>query len=134
MVSVDLFINGEYVNTYRADGVIVSTPTGSTAYSLSAGGPIVNPALNALVITPIAPHTVSARSIVVSGGDILEFRIPDSESDFCFMIDGQSSRDICPADRITVTMSDRYISLVKPASRSYYEVLREKLKWSANLC
>ncbi len=134
MVSVDVYINDEYVNTYRADGVIISSPTGSTGYSLSAGGPIVNPKLNAMIITPIAPHTLNARSIVVSGNDRLTFKIPELNTDVCFMIDGQSKTDISATDKITVSMSDKYISLVKPKNRSYYAVLREKLKWSNTLC
>ncbi|MBN1499559.1 MAG: NAD(+)/NADH kinase [Spirochaetes bacterium] len=134
MISVDVFINSDYVNTYRADGVIVSTPTGSTGYSLSAGGPIVNPKLKAMVITPIAPHTLNARPIVISGNDKLTFKIPDKNADVCFMIDGQSNAEICSADSITVSMSERHINLVKPKNRSYYAVLREKLKWSTNLC
>lgn len=133
MVRVDVYINNEYLNTYRADGVIISSPTGSTAYSLSAGGPILNSSLNAMVITPIAPHTLNARSLVVSGGDNISIKLPDKDSEVGFMIDGQENEFVRNTDSVNITMSKKYLKLIKSPSRSYYEVLRQKLKWSTTL-
>lgn len=134
MVRINLFSNGEYVNTYRADGIIISSPTGSTAYSMSAGGPIINPKLNAMVITPIAPHTLSTRPIVVPGDDTLDIEIADDNEEIYIMIDGQENLRVEREDKIEIKLSTEFINLVKPESRNYYSVLREKLKWGDDIC
>ncbi|MBN2436037.1 MAG: NAD(+)/NADH kinase [Spirochaetes bacterium] len=134
MVSIVVTSNGEYVNTYRADGVIIATPTGSTAYSFSTGGPIVKPGLDAVVITPIAPHNLNARPIVVPGSDIIELYAESEESDLHSMVDGQCSLALGGKERVQVTLSDKYIQLVKAPSRGYYSILRQKLKWGDKLC
>lgn len=134
MINLEVFADKDYLNTYKSDGVIISTPTGSTAYSLSAGGPILNPNLNAMVLTPIAPHTLTARSIVLSGETNLIIKPINSNPEVCLISDGQQSEELMGNENIEITLSERYIKLVKPANRSYYAVLREKLQWSNRLC
>lgn len=133
MVRIKVYSNNEYVNTYRADGVIVSSPTGSTAYNMSAGGPIIKPGLNAMVITPISPHTLTTRPIVLPGSDIIKLEIDSNEDGLYVMVDGQENIAVSLFDEISVTVSEKSISLVKPESRGYYSVLREKLKWGDDI-
>lgn len=134
MINIEVYADDDYINTYKSDGVIICSPTGSTAYSLSAGGPILYPDLNAMVITPIAPHTLTARSIVISGDSILKIKPVKSGSEICLVADGQYSKEINIDDDIELSLSDKYIKLIKPRNRSYYAVLREKLQWSNRLC
>ncbi len=134
MASVNLYANNIFVTNYKADGVIVSSPTGSTAYSLSAGGPILTPSLSAMSITPIAPHTLSARPIIVDGKTVLSFESMDKDRELHLILDGQINLAVNEADSLEIKLSDKYISLVKPEERDYYQVLREKLKWGDNLC
>jgi len=123
-----------YVNTYRADGIIIATPTGSTAYSLSAGGPLLKPTLNAILITPIAPHNLSTRPVVIDGDEKLTLDIVDEDRSACIAIDGDKSVEIECGDRIEIKYSDDTLKLVVPENRDYYGVLREKLKWGDGLC
>lgn len=134
MASVNFYANDIYVTNYKADGVIISSPTGSTAYSLSAGGPILTPNLNAIAITPIAPHTLSARPIIVEGGTKLSFESVDKDRELHLILDGQINLTMNEPDTLEIKMSEKFISLVKPDERDYYQVLREKLKWGDNLC
>ena len=134
MASVNFYANEKYVTNYKADGVIISTPTGSTAYSLSAGGPIINPSLNALSITPIAPHTLSARPIIVDGNTNLTFESIDKDRELHLILDGQVNLTMNELDSLEIKMSKKALYLVKPNERDYYQVLREKLKWGDNLC
>lgn len=123
-----------YINTYRADGVIVATPTGSTAYSLSAGGPLIKPGLNAMVITPIAPHNLSTRPIVIDGNEELEVEAVDVEMDTGVTIDGEKCIKLTKGERVGIRYSDKVLKLVVPSNRNYYGVLREKLKWGDEIC
>lgn len=134
LIKIDTFMDLEYVNTYRADGLIISTPTGSTAYSLSAGGPIMMPELNSMILTPIAPHTLSMRPIVMGGDRKLQFRLSEDGRASSLMIDGQNMMKIEKNDIVTVTMSEKSLNLVKPDRRNFYTVLREKLNWGDKLC
>ena len=134
MASVNFYANGIYVTNYKADGVIVSSPTGSTAYSLSAGGPILTPNLNAIAVTPIAPHTLSARPIILDGHTKLSFESMDKDRELHLILDGQVNLTMNESDVLEIKLCDKYISLVKPKDRDYYQVLREKLKWGDNLC
>ncbi len=129
MLRISVFSNSEYVNTYRGDGIILSTPTGSTAYSLSAGGPIIKPGLDAMLLTPIAPHTLSMRPIVLGGNEVINFRLEDKDRKAYVMVDGQDYVGIGIYDDIEISYSDKVLRLVKPEKRDYYSVLREKLKW-----
>lgn len=132
---IDVVINGESrkVCSYRADGVIVATPTGSTAYSLSAGGPIVMPKIKAMVITPIAPHNLTSRTIVIDGNEKLTLYLEKSE-EALIMIDGDIEESITTNQKVEIYYSDKNINLILPEDRDYYSILREKLKWGDNLC
>jgi NAD+ kinase len=123
-----------YINTYRADGLIVATPTGSTGYSLSAGGPIIQPNLDLLVITPIAPHNLSTRPIIVGGNEEITLRLEETQRSAYIAVDGSEIIEITRDDIIKVRYSDKKLKLVLPKSRNYYSLLREKLKWGDNIC
>ena len=130
LVSVRATVNGELLNRYKADGLIVATPTGSTAYSLSAGGPLIEPAAGVWVVTPICPHSLSQRSLVMADDSVIELA-PDSPTDgpMLFTADGRDNTLIGPDDRIEVRKSPRSFNLLKPTSGSFYEALRQKLRW-----
>jgi len=126
--------NGEYMCTYKSDGVIVSTPTGSTAYSMSAGGPIVKSNMKAIVVTPLAPHNLNTRPIVIDGNEKLEVSLVDKDSSGIFIVDGQISDNLSYSDILHIEYTDKKLNLIIPKERNYYSVLREKLKWGDNLC
>ncbi len=134
MLSVDLYANKDYVNTYKADGIIVASPTGSTAYSLSAGGPIVSPNLEVLIITPIAPHTLSARPLIISKENIMSFGEIEEKYEATITIDGQIGVEYPTDGNVKIKISEKKLKLMKPENRDYYSVLREKLKWGDKLC
>ena len=129
LIEVEVFSNNIFVNKYRADGVIVATPTGSTAYSLSAGGSIVHPSLKALIITPLSPHTLSARSIVVDGKEKLSFRIYSRDNDTHINLDGREYHKVGSTDNISAILSEKSIKIIRSGKKDYYSILREKLKW-----
>ena len=129
LIEVEVYSNDVFVNKYRADGVIVATPTGSTAYSLSAGGSIVHPGLKALIITPLSPHTLSARSIVVDGKDRLSFKIYSRDDDTHLNLDGREYLKVDSTDKIGAILSERSIKIIRSGRKDYYSILREKLKW-----
>ncbi len=129
LISIKLYINGKEVTTYSSDGLIVSTPSGSTAHSLSAGGPIVAPDIDAFIITPICPHTLTNRPLVVSGDSKIEMeQVSDSEG-VGLTIDGQIYTDIMARDKIIVEKAKERVQLVDTQTRTFYDVLREKLNW-----
>ncbi len=131
IVEFKTYINGSFVNVQRADGVIVSTPSGSTAYSLSNGGPIVNPTLDAIVLQPICPHTLSSRPLVVGADSEIEIRISDQGIDNGQLIsDGQVYFDIISDDIIHVKQHAKRIRLLHPTDYNYYKLLRAKLHWT----
>lgn len=130
LVSLTAKVNGELLNDYRADGLIVATPTGSTAYSLSAGGPLISPAAGVFLITPICPHSLSQRALVLADSCVVELSSEDRESDpMIFTVDGRDSLRIEPGDRIEVRKSSRSFHLLRLEGRSFYEALRQKLGW-----
>ncbi len=129
LIEYETYVNGECVSDARADGVIVATPTGSTAYALSAGGPIVHPAVPAIVLAPICPHTLSNRPIVVNSDCKIEIVMKSPQSAYV-SFDGQSDHLLQDTDRVRVHRADTPVILIHPAHRSYYEVLRAKLHWS----
>jgi NAD+ kinase len=118
-----------FVNSFRADGMIVATPTGSTAYSLSAGGPIVHPSMSAILLTPICPHMLSNRPVVVPGESVVDLVFKSADPDLMLTIDGQPGVELRHDDRITLRRSQATFNLVQPTNRNYFEVLRTKLKW-----
>jgi NAD+ kinase len=129
MIEIESLINGMFVNSFRADGMIVATPTGSTAYSLSAGGPIVHPSMSAILLTPICPHMLSNRPVVVPGDSVVDLVFRREEDDLMLTIDGQPGVELLHDDRITLRRSQTTFDLLRPTNRNYFEVLRTKLKW-----
>lgn len=130
MVSLRARVNGELLNDYRADGLIVATPTGSTAYSLSAGGPLVAPGAAVFLITPICPHSLSQRSLVLPDCCMVELSSEDVQSgSMLFTVDGRDSVRIESGDRIEVRKSVRSFHLLRLEGQSFYEALRQKLGW-----
>ena len=129
IVELETFVNGEYVTTYRADGLIVATPTGSTAYCLSAGGPILYPTLPALVVIPICPHTLTNRPLVLPEGARIEVVQRSAGEGVHLTVDGQVDVGLQHRDTVTVARSPHSITLVKSPKLNYFEVLRTKLRW-----
>ena len=129
MIEVELHINGAFVCRYRADGLIVASPTGSTAYSLSAGGPIVQPGVESILITPICPHTLTNRPLVIPNSARVEIEFRAGEESVFLTLDGQVGVELKPGDRVGVTKADSKLRLVRPTRKTYFEVLRNKLKW-----
>jgi NAD+ kinase len=128
ILDLELTINGVFVCCYKADGLILSTPTGSTAYSLSAGGPIVHPLVEALVVTPICPHTLTNRPLVVPDAARIEVEARGQDSMY-LTVDGQVGIKLEPCDRVVVTRAAERLRLVRPERQTYFEILRDKLKW-----
>lgn len=134
MLAFDLYIEGQFVYSQRSDGLIVSTPTGSTAYALSGGGPIMHPKLDALVLVPMFPHTLSSRPIVVDGKSEIKIII-DSNIDLYPLIscDGQTHIPCTPGDSITIRKKAHTLKLIHPKNHNFYEICRSKLGWSSYL-
>ena len=122
-------VSGQFVSSFRADGLIVATPTGSTAYNLSAGGPIIYPTMEAVVITPICPHMLTNRPIVLPDTLEIEIRIGPHREDVYLTLDGQEGFTITERDRVFVRKSAHTINLVQSPEKNYFDVLRKKLKW-----
>ncbi len=118
---------------YKADGIIVATPTGSTAYSLSAGGTIVMTQIKAMVVTPLAPHNLATRPIIISGEEKLILTL-NPEQKGCIIVDGEIERDLQDTENVLIYYSEKKINLILPEDRDYYGILRDKLKWGDNLC
>jgi NAD+ kinase len=129
LMDFHLHIDGSHVGHYRADGLIVATPTGSTAYSLAAGGPIVHPDMNAFVITPICPHMLTNRPLVVPDTSKMEITFRHGAEPVHLTLDGQVGFHLEPDDRIAIEKSPTKILLVRPVKKSYFEILRNKLRW-----
>jgi NAD+ kinase len=132
MIEFEVRIDGEYLYNQRADGLIVSTPTGSTAYAMSAGGPILHPSLDVLELVPISPHTLSNRPIVVKGSSVLEILVHRT-GDVQVRFDSHTSHELQLHDKIIVTRHPETVCLLHPAGHSYYHTLREKLLWNQML-
>ena len=131
MIDLSVSVGDEFITRVKADGLIVATPTGSTAYNLAAGGPIVQPTLDAFLLTPIAPHTLTNRPIVipVSLPVRVQPNIEDAREELFVTFDGQAGFQLQPGDEIRICRADRTLRLIRPSTRSYFAVLREKLKW-----
>jgi NAD+ kinase len=125
----DCYIDGMMMTTFRADGMIVATATGSTAYSLSAGGPIVHPGVPAILLTPICPHMLSNRPVVVPGESRIDIVFNGIKDKLLLTLDGQQVVDLQPHDRVVIQRSARTFRLISPTNRNYFQVLRTKLKW-----
>ena len=132
IIELSVCIGADEVMRVRADGLIVATPTGSTAYNLAAGGPIVQPVVDAVVLTPIAPHMLTNRPLVVAGASAITVEPDMNGNDEVFVtFDGQSGHALQEGDRVTIERASRPLRLVRSAHRSYFDVLRQKLKWGA---
>jgi NAD+ kinase len=129
MLDFDVYVDRAQVGRYRADGLIVATPTGSTAYSLAAGGPVVHPQLDAFVITPICPHMLTNRPLVVPDTARVEVDIAAAEEPVYLTLDGQVGFKLEPRDRVAITKSPNKVAFVQSPQKTYFEVLRSKLRW-----
>src|SRR6266404_9440681 len=129
MIAIDLLLDEDFVCRYRADGLIVATPTGSTAYSMSAGGPIVHPAVESIIVTPICPHTLTDRPVVVRDSSLVEVHLSDDTQSVYLTLDGQTGIPMQAADVVRMRRSAQRLKLIQPAQKSYFEILRSKLKW-----
>jgi len=129
MIEIELLIDEDFVCRYRADGLIVATPTGSTAYSLSAGGPIVHPTVESIILTPICPHTLSDRPLVVGDCCNVEMRLRGIAESVYLTLDGQKGVLMQSEDHVSIIRAKERLKLIQPHRKSYYEILRNKLKW-----
>lgn len=129
IIELDVTVDGLFMSIFRADGLIISTPTGSTAYNLAAGGPIIHPGLPAVVLTPICPHMLTNRPLVVGDESALCIRLHTHDVEVHVTLDGQLGVPLSSQDTVTVSRSPRTLRLVKAPARDYFEVLRTKLKW-----
>jgi len=131
MTDLSVSVGDEFVTRVKADGLIVATPTGSTAYNLAAGGPIVQPTIDALVLTPIAPHMLTNRPIVIPSTSLVRVQPQMTERDELYVtFDGQAGYELCAGDEVRIRCAERRVRLLRPSSRSYFDVLRQKLKWN----
>jgi len=129
MIELELGIDGDFVCRYRADGLIMATPTGSTAYSLSAGGPIVHPTVESFVITPICPHMLSDRPLVIRDSSTIEMKLSGNTESVFLTLDGQRGIPLQPGDIVRAGRARELLKLIQPPKKSYFEILRNKLKW-----
>ena len=132
LVKIELRINDDFVTRYGSDGLIIATPTGSTAYSLSAGGPIIDPGAGVLLITPVCPHSLSSRPLVVSDRSRIEVSAPAQRDEVFVTVDGQAFRPITPDHRFEIQRAGFDVPLVTSPDSSFFQVLRQKLDWSGS--
>lgn len=132
MIEIETSIDGVFLNSQRSDGLIVSTPTGSTAYALSAGGPILHPALRALVLAPINPHTLTNRPIVIRGDSVIEIAFrPSKQMKAQVVCDNVALPDVAISDRLRIRQHDRPFRMLHPLDHDFFAILRSKLNWSS---
>ena len=129
IIDINVKIDNNFVATYKADGIIVGTPTGSTAYTLSAGGSILYPTLDAMVVTPIASHTLTFRSLVVPDSSVVELSLKPTQESIFMTVDGQIGLNLQGKDRDSVKKSSNYVELIQSPEKSFFDILRQKLKW-----
>lgn len=129
IIDMETYVDGRHLTSYKADGLIISTPTGSTGYNLAAGGPIIYPDINSLLITPICPHMLTNRPIMVWSRSVIEIKVNFEDDVVFFTADGQVGRKLLPGDRVEVRRSELRTRLVTSPNKDYYEILRTKLNW-----
>lgn len=130
VMEFDTYLDGSFISHHRADGIIIATPTGSTAYALSGGGPVLHPNLEALALVPICPHTLSDRPLVVEAGHVIDVVVnPASTTQGLFTVDGQSNRALVAGDRVRIQRAERRLTLIHPRGYDYFKILRNKLRW-----
>ncbi len=132
MITIQAFVNGHYIADYRVDGLIITTPTGSTAYSLSCGGPILAPSSRVVCITPISPHSLTIRPLVVPDSNEIKLTVNTIDEAVSLVADGQHKKALMNNDTIYIRHSEASIKLIKPLNSSYYDLLRKKLLWAAS--
>ncbi len=130
LAQIETYIDGHYLTTYRADGLIVSTPTGSTAYSLAAGGPVIHPAVPAIMMTPICPFTLTNRPLIIPDSACITIRLAKNSSDIMLTLDGQAGLEISEKDEIVIRKGSHPISMITIPGQHYFDVLKDKLRWS----
>jgi NAD+ kinase len=130
LAHIKTYIDDQYLTTYKADGLIVSTPTGSTAYSLAAGGPIVHPSVSSIILTPISPFTLTNRPLIVPGSSTIMVRLAEGSSDIMLTFDGQAGLEINERDTIIIRKSPHQVQLITLPDQNYFDVLKTKLRWS----
>ena len=129
MIDLETYVDGQYVSTFKADGLIVATPTGSTAYSLSAGGPIVFPAVEAICLTPVCPHMLTNRPVLVPRTSVIEIICKAPRQEAYLTVDGQVGEPLAENDRVICKSSENQVHLIRPPKMFFFDVLRQKLKW-----
>ncbi len=130
LASCAVYIDSTYLTTYRADGLIMATPTGSTAYSLAAGGPVVHPAVPSIILTPICPFTLTNRPLIIPDSTKIEIRLEGSPEDMILTLDGQEGVEMDPGDKIFVKKSRNDVKMITLDDQSYFKILKTRLKWS----
>jgi NAD+ kinase len=130
MLRLATSVSGKYVSTYSADGLIIATPTGSTAYSLSAGGPLVSPDIKVIIITPICPHTLNARSLIISSQQTVEVVVEGEEGDVVMLtVDGQQGIPLKPANKVSIRQWEHKARLINVGETSFFDKLQTRLRW-----
>jgi NAD+ kinase len=133
MLNIDLYVDSKLATTYACDGLIISTPVGSTAYNLSAGGPILRQTLSAFAITPISPHTLTVRPVVDTADHVYEMTVPEPNEGTTVLVDGRPLARLTREDRVRVVRAEPRFSLIEVRGHNYYQTLRDKLGWAGNL-
>jgi len=133
MIKIRTYVDDDYFNTYRSDGLIIATPTGSTAYTLSAGGPIISPHINVIAITPICPHSLSARPVILSDNQMIRIDCTELNSDVSLIIDGQNRVPLGKADTITINKADFSLKIVRFKGDTFFKTLRSKMNWGLDV-
>ncbi len=133
VIELETYVNGDYMVTYSADGIILNTPTGSTAYSLASGGPIVHPMSNVITINPVAPHTLSARPVIVPDTSIIKVNVKADGKDAHITADGQVEKFFPTPSEFIIRRAEYTIKLIKRKKRTYYDLLRTKLQWGKDI-
>ena len=131
IISLQVLVNGQYMTSYRADGLIIATPTGSTAYSLSAGGPIIHPSMHTLVLSPICPFTLTNRSILIPDQSVIQVKLAAEYDDVRVTLDGQEGYDMRAGDILEIKKTKTSFQLIRGPNKNYYQILRDKLHWGS---
>ena len=131
VINLQVLVNGQYMTSYRADGLIIATPTGSTAYSLSAGGPIIHPSMHTLVLSPICPFTLTNRSILIPDQSIIQVKLAAEYDNVRITLDGQEGYDMRAGDILEIKKTKTTLQLIRGPNKNYYQILRDKLHWGS---
>ena len=131
VINLQVLVNGQYMTSYRADGLIIATPTGSTAYSLSAGGPIIHPSMHTLVLSPICPFTLTNRSILIPDQSVIQVKLAAEYDDVRVTLDGQEGYDMRAGDILKIKKTKTSLQLIRGPNKNYYQILRDKLHWGS---